>query len=96
MTSSQGPELANRKLFRACIEGTHSPLTAMLKPRISAFQGRSHHVNPESTAGVIPFLLGVPSADAVHFIPPRFLDLDPGVSTQIQANPGRSEYMVVE
>ena len=42
------------------------------------------------------FLLGVPSADAVDFIPPRFLDLDPGRSTQIQGDPCRSEYMAVE
>ena len=42
------------------------------------------------------FLLGVPSADAVDLIPPRFLDLDPGRSTQIQGDPCRSEYMAVE
>ena len=68
----------------------------MLKPWISAFQNRPHRVNPQRPAEVIPFLLGVPSADDVDFIPPRFLDIDPGVSTQIQADPGRSEYVDVE
>ena len=38
----------------------------------------------------------MPSADAVYFLPPRFWDLDPGLSTQIQGDPGRSEYVAVE
>ena len=68
----------------------------MLWPLISAFQSRSHLANPLSTAEVIMFLLGVPSADDVDFLPPGFWDLDPIRSTLIQGDPGISEYMVVE